>query len=130
MQKYSKWFIRVAALYALLGAIFGSHVAGSQDYSFVPSHGHILVIGWLTLFVYGIFYHVFPTPGMVRLAAAHSVLSLVGGTTMPLFMLVYYLDRTPLTTALFIASASVLLIAMALFAIMVLFDKKIFSGQK
>lgn len=130
LKQYSKWFIRVAALYGLLGAILGSHVAGSQDYNYVPAHGHVLVVGWLTLFAYGVFYHVFPIPGMRKIASVHSVLALIGGATMPLFMLVYYLERNPLTTGLFISSASILLVAMILFVIIVCFDKKVFAGQK
>lgn len=130
MKSYSKWFIRVSALYALLGAVFGSHVAGSNDYSFVPAHGHVLVVGWLTLFAYGIFYHVFPEPGLKKLARAHAITSLIGGATMPLLMLAYYLQKNGLTTGLFIGSATVLLIAMILFVLLVWMDKKIFAGNK
>lgn len=45
MTNYAKWLIRISAIYALIGALIGSDLAGRKDYSLVPSHAHILVVG-------------------------------------------------------------------------------------
>lgn len=127
MTNYAKWLIRISALYALIGVLLGSDLAGRKDYSLVPSHAHILVVGWLTLFAYGIFYYVFKEISMKKTAKLHAWSSLIGGGLMPISMLIYYKNETTFTTVAFIVSASVLLLAIILFAVLVLFDKKIFS---
>lgn len=127
MNKYSKWLIRVSAVYALIGALIGSDMAGRKDYELVPGHAHILVVGWLTLFAYGIFYHVFKEISMKKIAKSHAWSSLIGGGLMPLSMLLYYKVENTFTLITFISTASILLLAMFLFAILVFFDKKIFS---
>lgn len=129
MTKYSKWLMRVSAVYALIGALIGSDVAGRKDYSMVPGHAHILVVGWLTLFAYGIFYHVFKEISMKRTAKLHAWTSLLGGGLMPLSMLVYNMNDNTFTMITFISCASILLLAIFLFVILLFFDKKIFNGN-
>lgn len=126
LANYAKWLIRIAAVYSLIGAMIGSDLAGRKDYSMVPGHAHILVVGWLTLFAYGIFYYVFKEISMKKTAKLHAWTSLLGGGLMPLSMLIYYKNETTLTTIMFISTASILLLAIILFTVLVFFDKKIF----
>jgi hypothetical protein len=127
MTKYSKWLMRISAVYALIGALLGSDLAGRKDYTMVPGHAHILVVGWLTLFAYGIFYYLFKEIGMKKTAVLHAWTSLIGGGLMPLSMLVYYMNENTLTMITFISSASILLLAIILFAVLLFFDKKLFT---
>lgn len=127
MVTYSKWLIRISAVYSLIGAMIGSDLAGRKDYTMVPGHAHILVVGWLTLFAYGIFYYVFKEISMKKTAKLHAWTSLIGGGLMPISMLVYYKNENTLTTITFISSASILLLAIILFTILLFFDKKIFT---
>jgi cbb3-type cytochrome oxidase subunit 3 len=121
LSNYAKWLIRISTVYSLIGAMIGSDLAGRKDYSMVPGHAHILVVGWLTLFAYGIFYYVFKEISMKRTAKLHAWTSLIGGGLMPLSMLIYFKNETTLTTTMFI-----LLLGIILFTILVFFDKKIF----
>ncbi|MDF2650046.1 MAG: hypothetical protein K0Q73_5851 [Paenibacillus sp.] len=127
MLNYSKWLIRVAAIYSLIGALLGSDLAGRKDYTMVPAHAHILVVGWLTLFAYGIFYYVFKEISMQRTAKLHVWTSMIGGGLMPLGMLLYYKMENTATMLAFIVPASILLIAIVLFIILLFFDKKLFA---
>jgi len=127
MTGYSKWLMRISAIYALIGALMGSDLAGRKDFTMVPSHAHILVVGWLTLFAYGIFYRVFKEIGMKKTAVLHAWTSLIGGGLMPLCMLLYYQEENTATTVAFISSAGILLLAIILFAILLFFDKKLFA---
>ncbi|MBO9599602.1 MAG: hypothetical protein J7559_17475 [Cohnella sp.] len=129
MAAYRKWFLRIAAIYALIGAMIGSDMAGREDYALVPGHAHILVVGWLTLFAYGIFYHVFKEIGMIRIAKLHAWSSLIGGGLMPISMLFYYKAENAFTLLSFISTAAVLLLGMILFVILLFFDKKIFQDK-
>ncbi len=129
MVKYSKWLMRIAAVYALIGAMLGSDIAGRKDYAMVPGHAHILVVGWLTLFAYGIFYYLFKEIGMRKTAVLQAWTSIIGGGLMPLSMLIYYKNENNLTMITFISSASILLLAIILFAVLLFFDKKIFAQK-
>lgn len=131
MLNYSKWFMRLAAIYALIGAVIGSDLAGRQDYSLKPVHAHILVVGWLTLFAYGLFYYIFKDKiSMIRTASLHVWTSMIGGGLLPLGMLLYYKFRGTATLISFILPASVLLVGMALFVVLLFMDKKLFADVK
>ncbi|GGD81944.1 hypothetical protein GCM10010911_45080 [Paenibacillus nasutitermitis] len=95
----------------------------------VPAHAHILVVGWLTLFAYGIFYYVFKEIQMIRTAKLHAWTSLIGGGLMPMGMLVYYQSENTATLLSFIIPAVILLIAIILFIIILFFDKKLFARK-
>jgi hypothetical protein len=127
LTTYAKWLIRISAVYSLIGAMLGSDLAGRKDFSMVPGHAHILVVGWLTLFAYGIFYYVFKEISMKKTAILHAWTSLLGGGLMPLSMLIYYKNENTLTTLMFIVTAAVLLLAIILFTVIVFFDKKVFN---
>lgn len=127
MTNYAKWLIRIAAVYSLIGALLGSDLAGRKDFSMVPGHAHILVVGWLTLFAYGVFYFIFKDINMKKTAKLQAWTSLLGGGLMPLSMLIYYKNETSLTTLMFILTAAILLLAIILFTVLVFFDKKVFA---
>lgn len=54
-QKWSIRLIRLAAIFALIGTYLGSHMSGSGSYEYRPIHAHILLVGWLSMFAWGIF---------------------------------------------------------------------------
>lgn len=126
MLNYSKWLIRIAVVFSIIGAMLGSDMAGRKDLSLIPVHSHILVVGWLSLFAYGIFYYVFPTPDKLRTAKVQAVLALLGGLLLPLGMLVYNRFDSLFTTLVFIGGGTILLVSMLLFGYLVFFDKKLF----
>lgn len=127
MKKYSQWLIRIAVLCSIVGAMLGSDMAGRKDYSLIPVHSHILVVGWLTLFVYGVFYYVFKELHMLKIAKIQAVLAMLGGPLLPLGMLFYYKFDHPLALLGFIIAGTILLISLILFGIIVFFDKKVFA---
>lgn len=129
MNNYSKWLFRIAAIYSLIGALLGADLAGRQDYTLVPGHGHILVVGWLTLFAYGIFYKVHKQVSLIRVAKWHATLSMIGGGLMPLGMLLYNKMESTATLLAFIIPATILLIAIGLFLLLLFFDKKLFASD-
>lgn len=130
MQNYSKWLMRISAIYALIGAFIGSDLAGREDYTMVPAHAHILVVGWLTLFAYGLFYRICNKEiSMLKTAKWQAWAALLGGGLMPLGMLLYYKAENTATLLAFIVPASVLLAAIALFAVILFFDKKLFASS-
>ena len=53
-------FFRAAVIYALVGMAIGIHMASSHDHSLAPAHAHWLLLGWVSMFLYGVFYKLFP----------------------------------------------------------------------
>ena len=76
-KKWSLRLVRLAAIFGLIGAILGSHMAGSGSYQFRPIHAHTLVVGWLSIFAWGIFYRVY-TIKSSKLVSAHGWTAVVG----------------------------------------------------
>ena len=77
----AKWFFVTAIIYGLLGMLLGLHMAVSHDHSQQPTHAHIMVVGWVSFFLFGLFYLHFANAVRQWLAVAHLVLaqvSLVG----------------------------------------------------
>lgn len=54
-------FFRAAVIYALLGMAGGIYMAASQDHRLMPAHAHWILLGWVSMFLYGVFYRLFPT---------------------------------------------------------------------
>jgi cbb3-type cytochrome oxidase subunit 1 len=67
-----------AGLYALIGMTLGIYMAISHDHVLAPAHAHINLLGWLSMFVYGFFYHVVPAAAEQRLARIHVGLATLG----------------------------------------------------
>lgn len=121
MNTYSKTLLRFSAIFALIGAIIGSHMAGAGGYEFRTVHAHILLVGWLTLFAWAVYYKIF-TPANKQLAALHVWTAIIGAIGLNFGMWLYYIrpfnPGDTLVTITFIAGGTILLISFALFAVL------------
>jgi cbb3-type cytochrome oxidase subunit 1 len=59
MTGIAKAFFLTAIVYGVLGMGLGLAMAMSQDHGQMPTHAHIMVVGWLSFAVFGLFYHLF-----------------------------------------------------------------------
>ena len=75
MSGVAKWFTITALLYAILGFVVGLHMAMSHDHGQMPTHAHIMVIGWVSFFLFGIFYHLFRDRIQALLSLIHFVVA-------------------------------------------------------
>ncbi|UOQ95227.1 hypothetical protein MUO14_10020 [Halobacillus shinanisalinarum] len=129
----TRFFVRVSAIYALIGAFMGSHMAGGGGYQLTAVHAHILVVGWLSLFAFAIYYKVFSIPKDSKLAKVHvwtSFLGVLGLTTgMWLYFTKPFGDMGTFNTVFFIVGGTILLIAFVVFAIMVFVHGKFISEE-
>ncbi|MFG6117718.1 hypothetical protein [Thalassobacillus sp. B23F22_16] len=124
MEAYSRLLIRVSAVFALLGALIGAHMAGAGSYALRPIHAHILVVGWLSLFAWGVYYKLF-TITSEKLATAQVWTGIIGATGLTTGMWVHFLDLLSMPKAvslgLYIGGGSVLIISFVLFLISTFF---------
>lgn len=56
MRGIGKAFFSAALIYGLIGMLLGLHMAMSHDHGQMPTHAHIMVIGWVSFAVFGLFY--------------------------------------------------------------------------
>ena len=77
MRGISYWFYLVAALSVTFGMIWGIAMAISQDHTLSPAHAHLNLVGWVTMGLFGIYYHLVPESGAKRLAKIHFVVATI-----------------------------------------------------
>jgi len=119
-QKWSLRLIRLAAIFGLLGTYLGSHMSGSGSYEFRPIHAHVLLVGWLSMFAWGIFYRAFKVKSQ-KLVAVHGWTAIIGVFGLTLGMLFYNINpfnfSHTFTLVFFIVGGTTLLISFALFIV-------------
>lgn len=61
MSKITVWFIKSAMVYFTLAIILGLHMAVSgAQYPYMPIHAHFNLLGWMSMMIYGVGYHILP----------------------------------------------------------------------
>ncbi|MFD2923548.1 hypothetical protein [Halobacillus naozhouensis] len=128
----TRFFIRVSAIYALIGAFMGSHMAGGGGYQLTAVHAHILVVGWLSLFAFGMYYKMFSIPKDSKLSKVHVWTSFFGVLGLTTGMWLYFTQpfgggMETFNTVFFIVGGTILLIAFVVFAIMAFVHGKFIS---
>jgi len=117
-QTWSVRLIRFAAIFGIIGTFIGSKMSGNMDYSLRPIHAHILLVGWLSVFAWGIFYKVY-TIKYKRLVPIHSILGMLGALGLTVGMWMYNLNPFNLNETFvmvfFIVGGSLLFLAFLLF---------------
>src|ERR1700690_4247332 len=116
-------FLKIAVVYLVLGAILGLAMGIKQNFSLVPVHAHVLLLGWASLGLAGIVYHLYPNVSETRLARLHFWLHNLG---LPVFMigLGFLLTGTEAVLPVVIVAAIAVLVGIILFAANVLLNIK------
>ena len=126
-QKWSIRLIRFAAIFGLIGTFLGSQMAGNMDYSMRPIHAHILLVGWLSVFAWGIFYRVYRVK-YKKLVTVHAILAMTGAFGLTFGMWMYNLNPFNLNETfvmlLFIIGGTLLLLAFLLFVLITFFVER------
>jgi cbb3-type cytochrome oxidase subunit 1 len=116
-------FLKIAVVYLVLGAILGLAMGIKQNFALVPVHAHLLLLGWASLALAGVVYHLYPAASETRLARLHFWLHNVG---LPVFMvgLGFVLTGAEAIVPVVVVAAITVLLGLVLFAINVLFNTK------
>ena len=126
-QTWSIRLIRFSAIFGIIGTFIGSQMSGNMDYSMKPIHAHILLVGWLSVFAWGIFYKVY-TIKYKRLVPIHSILGMLGAAGLTVGMWMYNLNPFNLNETFvmvfFIVGGSLLLLAFLLFVLITFLVEK------
>lgn len=93
MKGIAGWFVLSAVVWGIIGLILGNVMAASHDHTQRPTHAHIMVIGWVSFFMFGIFYHLFGDVAR-RLAQAHFWLAQVSFLILAISLYLLYNGHT------------------------------------
>ncbi len=106
---------RIAVLCVIAGMAMGIGMAASQDHSIMPAHAHLNLLGWVSLFLFGIYYERRPTLDASRLAMIQVVLWSIGTIVLTIAVAAIHLGYTAADPLAGIASL-VVLAAILIFA--------------
>lgn len=67
----SNWFLRLAVLYFAMGVLLGNIMGASHDFTLKGVHAHLNLLGWASLFLFGLWYRVMPAAASTKLAKTH-----------------------------------------------------------
>jgi hypothetical protein len=69
---------RTAVVMGLVGLTMGVGMGMAKDFSLMPVHAHVNLLGWVSFFLYGAFYFLVPAAARGMLPKIHYALSLSG----------------------------------------------------
>ena len=64
-------FLRLAVVYILIGVSIGVGMSASHDFTLKSVHVHVNLLGWVSMFLFGLWYRMVPASGETGLAKAH-----------------------------------------------------------
>ena len=107
-----------AVCLGIVGMTIGIIMAATNNHSVFPAHAHLNLLGWVSLFLIGIFYRLHPSLDTSRLALTHVVIWIGGTIILTCGVAAIYLGRPDLE-GIAIAGSLIVLGAMLMFAYLV-----------
>ncbi len=77
-MKASMLCFRAAVVLVVAGMIWGILMAATNDHSSLPAHAHLNLLGFVSLFLFGIYYHLHPALERSRVAFTQVWVWIVG----------------------------------------------------
>ncbi len=71
-------FMISAAVFVVIGMCLGLYMGPAQDFTLVPVHVHLNLIGWASMMLFGLYYRSDAVAAGTRLAAWHYWIAVVG----------------------------------------------------
>ena len=81
-MKASSLSFQAAVLFVLAGMGWGIQMGITQDHSAYPAHAHLNLLGWVSLFLFGVYYHLNPSLDKAGAARIQVWIWIVGTITM------------------------------------------------
>lgn len=78
MKGIGLYFFGAGVLAVTVGMIWGIQMAASGDHLMAPAHAHLNLVGWVTMAMFGVYYHLHPQAAGHVLAKVHFAVALAG----------------------------------------------------
>ena len=118
----SNTFLRLGVLFALIGVSLGYWMGATHQFTVSPVHAHINLLGWVSMFLYGLFYRAFPEAAVGLLPKVHLGLAIIGLPIMMVgltFMLTAVPGLQPYVPPMMMAGPTLVVLGMFVFAFIV-----------
>ncbi|MCM2472080.1 hypothetical protein HGO38_01135 [Rhizobium sp. CG5] len=117
MRGVALFCLATAVAYALAAMALGIFMAATHDHVLSPAHAHLNLVGWVSVALYGLFYHAVPSASVTRLAKTQVAFATAGVLTLCPGIALAILG---ITEGLAVLGSFLTFMAMALFATIVL----------
>jgi peptidoglycan/LPS O-acetylase OafA/YrhL len=81
-MRASSLSFQAAVAFVIAGMVWGLQMAISNDHAAFPAHAHLNLLGWVSLFLFGIYYYLHPALDRSRAALIQVVAWIVGTAIM------------------------------------------------
>jgi len=78
MRGVAFWFFASGVIYVTLGMFFGIWMSAAHDHTLAGAHAHLNLVGWVTMALFGVYYHLVPGAAQGTLPKVHFLLATVG----------------------------------------------------
>jgi hypothetical protein len=119
MHKLGSLHLRLSVLYVLIGMGWGLHMAISGDHSSFPAHAHLNLVGYVSVFLYGLFYRSLPALPAGRLEWSQFALAHLGVVLMVPGVALAHGENVAVGEPLAAVGSLITFAAMILFALIV-----------
>ncbi|RJR39476.1 MAG: cytochrome-c oxidase [Desulfobacteraceae bacterium] len=81
--------VKISVIYLLIGTALAMYMAISGDYGLSTVHTHLLLMGWTTMTLAGLIYHLFPAAARSGLCKITFILFNIGVPVMLIGLVLY-----------------------------------------
>jgi len=82
MPRVSAAFFALGVVCLFIGMMMGAEMGKSEDFTLMPAHAHLNLLGWVTMAIYGIFYALTHASLKPKLAWTNFALAAIGVAAM------------------------------------------------
>jgi hypothetical protein len=111
-----KSLFRISVSLGLAGMGLGIFMGIRQDFTLMPAHAHLNLLGFVVMFLSALYYRAFPEAAASRLAPYQAIVSVVGAMAFPIGIACVILGGHQRFGSVVVAGALAVLLGMALFA--------------
>jgi heme/copper-type cytochrome/quinol oxidase subunit 1 len=111
------WLIKISVIYLFIGTGLGMYMQNTDDFGLSSVHTHITLLGWTTMTLAGLIYHLFPKAAQSALCKIQFILFNIG---LPIMLAGQALDLSGFDNVVVSIGAMITAIAILIFTINVL----------
>jgi hypothetical protein len=84
MKRVDVYFLLLATLLLICGAVLGIVMGMQENFQLTPVHAHLNLAGWASLALFGLTYRAYPQLAATRTAGLHFIVSATGAVLLPI----------------------------------------------
>ena len=84
MKRVDVYFLLLATVLLICGALLGIVMGARQDFQLTPVHAHLNLAGWASLALFGLTYRAYPELAATALARFHFIVSGTASVLLPI----------------------------------------------